>query len=259
MDNMLQQPIEPTHEQASEAQLAAIRDDALVELAKTGDHSAFGELVRRHRARACHWAQRLTHDPYAAEDIVQDALVRAFLHMGDLMDNQRFMPWLRRIVSNQAYMKLRRGGPYGKELPFTSYAPAMDRSRDMHRPLTGETWASIDSVLDQLCHSIADAHKPGCDPVSVVLRKETMAGIRELLHCLTKRERAIFESYFFGQLSPAEIAALFQTSTSNVYNHISTAKRKVQQERIKVQVSMYLKTRRASGLPLAKVLPRPPY
>lgn len=254
---MLQQPIAPANEQASEEPLAAIRDDELVELAKTGDHPAFGELVRRHRARACHWAQRLTHDPYAAEDIVQDALVRAFLHMGELMDNQRFMPWLKRIVNNQAYMKLRRGGLYGKEIPFTSYRAVTDRHAEHHS--SAEPWDTIDKVLAQLGQSVGEVHGHGSDPVSVVIRKETMTSIQELLHCLTKRERAIFESYFFSQLSPAEIAVLFQTSTSNVYNHLSTSRRKVQQERIKVQVTMYLKTRRTSGLPLVNVLSRPPY
>jgi RNA polymerase sigma factor (sigma-70 family) len=87
-------------------------DQALVEQARHGDQEAFGELVRRHRAKAFGWAASITRDDFTAEDIVQDALIRAFLHLSKLLDSTRFVPWLQRIVYNQAYTKLRRGGPY---------------------------------------------------------------------------------------------------------------------------------------------------
>ncbi|OBR65199.1 hypothetical protein A7K91_00540 [Paenibacillus oryzae] len=244
-------------EQSKEADLAAIEDDDLVDLAKTGDHPAFGELVRRHRTKAFGWAKKLTQDPFAAEDIVQDALIRAFLHLGDLVDTQRFMPWLRTIVHNLAYMKLRRGGPYANEMPFTSYSSQMSPPAKEQASASAHHWDSIDKVLDSLNQSVTN--KQSYDPVTIIMRKEMLEGIHDLLHCLNKRERAIFESYFFSQLRPAEIAAMFQTTTSNVYNYISNSRRKVQQERIKVQITGYLKTRRELGLPVAKKLASPPY
>lgn len=244
-------------EQSNEVDLAAIEDDDLVDLAKTGYHPAFGELVRRHRTKAFGWAKRLTQDRFAAEDIVQDALIRAFLHVGDLVDTQRFMPWLKTIVHNLAFMKLRRGGPYVNEMPFTSYGSQMELPTKRKVPTSTHHWDSIEKVLDSLNQSVTNKHS--FDPVTIVMRKEMIEGIHDLLHCLNKRERAIFESYFFSQLRPAEIAALFQTTTSNVYNYISNSKRKVQQERIKVQITGYLKTRREMGLPVAKKLPCPPY
>lgn len=85
-------------------------DRELVERARSGDQEAFSELVRTHRAKAYGWANKITRDAYLAEDIVQDALIRAFLHLGALADTSRFLPWLQTIVRNQAYMKLRRGG-----------------------------------------------------------------------------------------------------------------------------------------------------
>lgn len=67
----------------------------------------------------------MTGDPHLADDVVQDALIRAFLHLGSLEDTSRFLPWLYRIVINQANM-LRRGGPYRQERPFTSIGAALD-------------------------------------------------------------------------------------------------------------------------------------
>ncbi len=96
-------------------------DHELVARAREGDPDAFGELVRRHRARAIGVAKTLTQDPHMAEDIVQEALVKAFLKLGTLVDEGRFAPWLSRIVRNEAYMKLRRGGPHGKERPFAAW------------------------------------------------------------------------------------------------------------------------------------------
>ena len=51
-----------------------------------GNREAFGELVRRHRGKALGWATTLSRDITLAEDIVQDALIRAFLHVGELAD-----------------------------------------------------------------------------------------------------------------------------------------------------------------------------
>ncbi|MBP1906101.1 RNA polymerase sigma factor (sigma-70 family) [Paenibacillus turicensis] len=235
--------------------IEAIGDDDLIDLAKTGDHDAFGELVRRHRTKAFGWAQKLTQDPFVAEDIAQDALIRAFLHLGDLVDTQRFKPWLRRIVHNLAYMKLRRGGPYSKEMPFTSYDSLLGNKST--RKTSIRNWDSIDQVLYHLHKSVTNVEKYSLDPISIVIRKETIDGIRELLSCLSKREKDIFESYFFNQLRPAEIAAMFQTSTSNIYNYISASRRKVQQQRLKVQINVYIKMRRDLGLPVSKKLPCP--
>ena len=67
---------------------------------------AFGELVRRHRSKVYGYARAITRESYLAEDVVQDALVRAFC-AGELVDTRRFLPWVRRIVRNQAYTRLK--------------------------------------------------------------------------------------------------------------------------------------------------------
>lgn len=103
----------------NDANLKTLDDRALIEIARTGDSEAFGELVRRYRSKAMNWAQILAKDSDLAEDIVQEAFIKAFMHMGTLIDVGRFQPWLRTIVSNQAKMNLRRGGPNRGEQLFS--------------------------------------------------------------------------------------------------------------------------------------------
>lgn len=240
-------------------------EQELVARAREGDPDAFGELVRRHRAKAIGVAQTLTRDTHLAEDIVQEALVKAFLKLGSLVDEKRFEPWLSRIVRNEAYMKLRRGGPNGKERPFTaltgfSYrrAPPSNGEAAAVRSVQRETeqW-DIDEVLFRLGQKTLESAQQAIDPTQALLRKELIDGIRSLLHCLTSRERDVFERFFLDRLQPQDIALLLNTSVASIYNSISRARTKVQHERLRVHVSMYIEKRRELGKPKRKLLAPP--
>jgi RNA polymerase sigma factor (sigma-70 family) len=220
-----------------------VKDDDLIERAKQNDPDAFGELVRRHRAKAYGWAKKMTQDPYLAEDIVQDALLNAFLQISTLIDSSKFMAWFHRIVANQGYMKLRRGGYFGKEHTFTSLSTHQTNHFD---------WSNIDHVLFHLSETVKK--NPSPNPMDQLIRKETIDGIKTMLSCLTEKERSIFESYFFEQLNPKEIASLFQTKVSNVYNLLSRSKAKIQTERIRICITEHVSTRAQNGLPRRRAL-----
>lgn len=218
------------------------RDEELVEAARAGSREAFGELVRRHRERALGWACSMARDDQLAEDIVQEALLNAFLRLETLLDASRFQYWLRRIVRNQANMKLRRGGPYGKERPWSSLAP---------RP-------AEDSELDRVLHRLCTAPpREMQDPQAWLLRRELMEQIRELLSCLTARERQMFEAHVFRQLPPSEIARLFDTSPGSVYTALSRSRTKVQRERIRVYFQDYASEKKQAGRQTRRVLATP--
>ncbi|MCC3376517.1 RNA polymerase sigma factor [Cohnella sp. REN36] len=227
----------------------------LVERARFGDQEAFGELVRRHRAQALGLAGKLTKDAHLAEDVVQEALIRAFLHLGTLMDTGRFMPWFQRIVRNQAYMKLRRGGPHRKEVPVTGLAAAGDRRQGDREPAD---WHDLDRILFRLMDHASEEAKRQSNPEACLARKEMLHGIHLLLQCLNPRERGIFEARFFGELSPAEIAALFDTTTAGVYNSLSRSRVKLQRERIRIAIRDYVQKRSDLGLPSKRILATPP-
>jgi RNA polymerase sigma-70 factor (ECF subfamily) len=83
-------------------------DTALVAAAKCGNTQAFEQLVFRHERRVLAVAQRITNNREDAEDVVQESLHKAFLHLGAFQERSRFPTWLTRIVMNEAYMLLRR-------------------------------------------------------------------------------------------------------------------------------------------------------
>jgi RNA polymerase sigma factor (sigma-70 family) len=232
-------------------------DRELVDRARSGDNEAFGELVRMHRAQALGWVGSLTQDSFLAEDIVQEALIRAFLHLGTLADAGRLMPWLHRIVRNQAYMKLRRGGQFGKERPFSSFGQKEELITSEVKRNKSVDWSNIDCILFHLTDYAAEEARNRYDPEASLVRKETLQSIHLLISCLNKRERSIFEARFFGELPPTEIADLFNTTTANVYNSLSRSRVKLQRERIRISIQDYVEKRSELGLPKRKILATP--
>ncbi len=233
------------------------RERELVVRARSGDQEAFGELVRRHRAKALGLAGSLTKDMFLAEDVVQEALIRAFLHLGSLTDADRFMPWLNRIVRNQAYMKLRRGGPFGKEQPFAGFMRQSDSANHAGGSTGDVDWGDIDSIIFHLTDATAENARSMQDPEACLVRKETLQSIHMLIRCLNKRERGIFEARFFGELPPAEIAALFNTTTANVYNILKRSRVKLEKERVRITIQFYVHKRAEQGMPRRRILAPP--
>jgi len=83
-----------------------VRDEELVAAARAGETEAFAVLVARHRARVEAVVDRLVGDE--SEDLVQEALLRAYLGLSQLRDPARFGAWLCGIAVNLAKMRLRR-------------------------------------------------------------------------------------------------------------------------------------------------------
>lgn len=225
----------------------AADDSTLAAQAREGDHAAFYELVRRHRARACGIARSLMRDDHLAEDIVQEALIRAFLHLGTLADTGRFLPWFHQIVRTQARMKLRRGGLYRRELPLTVLAARFSRDDPGY-------WSQVDGRLFHTEERFAEPFRAADEPSAELMRKEMLAAIVGLLDCLNRKERDIFEAHFFRELSPKEIAECFRTSPAYIYNSLSKARNKVRNERLRVYVRDYVAQRRIEGLPVRRML-----
>ena len=82
-------------------------DVALVHAAKEGDMAAFEQLVTRHTAMIFRVAMHIMSSREDAEDIVQDAFLKAFQHLQRFEERSRFSTWLTRIAVNAALMKLR--------------------------------------------------------------------------------------------------------------------------------------------------------
>jgi RNA polymerase sigma-70 factor, ECF subfamily len=82
-------------------------DSDLVEQTLKGDHDAFARLVDRHWERLYRWLYHLTHAPHDAEDLTQEAFLRAFHGLERFRPGTNFRAWLFRIAYN-AFLKGRR-------------------------------------------------------------------------------------------------------------------------------------------------------
>src|ERR1035438_3149184 len=83
----------------------------LVQAAKRGDDSAFEELVRRYDRNVFRIAQHITQNREDAEDVVQEAFLKAYGNLAQFQEQSKFYTWLVRIAVNEALMKLRRRKP----------------------------------------------------------------------------------------------------------------------------------------------------
>ncbi len=87
-------------------------DVALVKKARDGDFHAFEQLFDRHRTLVYRFAYQMTSRRDDAEDVVQEAFVRAYQNLHRYRDEAKFTTWLLRIVTNlctdQARMSQRR-------------------------------------------------------------------------------------------------------------------------------------------------------
>ncbi len=83
----------------------------LVRRAKRGDDSAFEELVRRYDRNVFRIAQHITQNREDAEDVVQEAFLKAYGNLAKFQEQSKFYTWLVRIAFNESLMKLRRIKP----------------------------------------------------------------------------------------------------------------------------------------------------
>lgn len=83
-------------------------ESVLVEKAKAGDQQAFTDLVSRYKRKIYRLAKNITRNDEDAEDVLQDAFLKAYEHLDTFEGNSRFYTWIVRIAVNEALMKLRK-------------------------------------------------------------------------------------------------------------------------------------------------------
>jgi len=88
--------------QVSEAQQRGAEAAELVARAKAGDRAAFDELVRKYRARVYSLALHLTGQASDADDITQDAFLKAYHKLPEFEGRSEFFTWIYRITLHRA-------------------------------------------------------------------------------------------------------------------------------------------------------------
>src|SRR5271155_3813417 len=83
-------------------------ESALVARAKAGDAEAFTELLNRYERKIYRLAKHITQNDEDAEDVLQEAFLKAYEHLDGFQGNSKFYTWIVRIAVNEALMKLRK-------------------------------------------------------------------------------------------------------------------------------------------------------
>ena len=113
----------PVDEQAIEAELVAAgaepevarqtfgdapEEAALVDRARHGDAAAFTQLVEKYEPKVYRLAKHITQNDEDAEDVLQEAFLKAYSHLPSFQGQSKFYTWIVRIAVNEALMKLRK-------------------------------------------------------------------------------------------------------------------------------------------------------
>src|SRR5438067_9304314 len=89
---------------------------ALMERARAGDRSAYGELVERFQPTVYALALSRLRNPTEAQELVQEVFIHAMTKLGQLRDPHCFAGWLRQITERMAINRLTRRAPvFGAE------------------------------------------------------------------------------------------------------------------------------------------------
>jgi RNA polymerase sigma-70 factor (ECF subfamily) len=169
----------PSQDEISMKLLTAATDEVLVAAAKLGDQPAFAELWTRHSNTTFRMAYRITGNQDDAEDVIQDAWMRAYVHLKAFDGRAKFSTWLTRIAINSALMTLRRRRAH----PETSMEVT-----------DGETWQ---------CWEIADQTK---NVEELYARHERVERLRRAICRLQPTLRNVVEIHQSNDSSVKEIA-----------------------------------------------------
>jgi RNA polymerase sigma-70 factor (ECF subfamily) len=112
-----------------------VDEDAVLDRAMAGDAGAFQILVERYQDQAYGLALRIVRSPEEAEEVAQDAFLRAWQALPRFRRDSRFSTWLYRIVSRRALdvlrvLSTRRGRETELEAAATAPAAALDPGAD---------------------------------------------------------------------------------------------------------------------------------
>lgn len=162
----------------------------IVKQAQAGDEGAFATLLRPVIAPAYRLAGGMLHDPYAAEDTVQEASLKAWRNLNQLRPGAEMRPWFLGIVANEC------------------------------RSVRRTRWWSVLKVSDPE-PTVATGDAVATDAVAA------HADLRRAIRRLRHRRRLLLVLHWYLDLPVAEIAAITNSSEDAVKSELSRAVRQL--------------------------------
>lgn len=184
-------------------------DRMLVERFKQGDQAAFNEIVGRYWDRIYGMAHQLLRNREDAEEVTQDAFIRAHRGLGNFRGDSSFSTWLYQIATNLARNRY-----------WYWWRRKRDLSVSIDQPLGAEQDMTLKDVLP------ADARDPEEEAVS----QEFVDRIAECMGHLNDRHREILVLRNVKNLSYEEIAGILGVSVGTVKSRIARARESLREK-----------------------------
>jgi RNA polymerase sigma-70 factor, ECF subfamily len=187
------------------AQGSRIDDTLLIREAQRGNRAAFEELVRQYDQAVLRLALHLTGSESDAQDIFQDAFLKAYKNVGSFRFECSFYTWIYRIVTNLCLDHLRK---------------RQVRKEDAHvaTDSSGEEYDLLDRVADA---------RAGANPERDLMRRELGKRINCALDRLTPRERMVFELKHYHGLKLRTVGEILNTTEETAKNTLFRATQKL--------------------------------
>ncbi len=180
-------------------------DDELIREAQRGQRTSFDTLVRRYDQSVLRLALHMLGNEQDAQDVHQEAFIKAYRHLGNFRFECSFYTWLYRIVTNLCLDQMRRRKSRREDPATISDA-------------SGEEMDLLANVRDD--RSMAN---PGRE----LDRKAMAEGINAALDKLTPRERTVFELKHYQGLKLRTIGEMLSTTEETAKNTLFRATRKL--------------------------------
>jgi RNA polymerase sigma-70 factor (ECF subfamily) len=182
-------------------------DAIAVERTLAGDRDAFRVLVERHSHNVFRLAYRMTGNQHDAEEVVQEAFLRAYQKLSQFAERANFGTWVYRIAANYAIDRMRQR-----------------RSEDAQRAPSSR---SVDDGVELDPMSIVPDAAPS--PERLAQSGELAEHMRRALSALTPAERTAFVMRHWGGSGIEEIAAALKSSSSAAKNTVFRSVQKLRQ------------------------------
>ena len=180
-------------------------DDELIREAQRGQRTAFDTLVRRYDQSVLRLALHLLGNEQDAQDVHQEAFIKAYRHLGNFRFECSFYTWLYRIVTNLCLDQMRRRKSRREDPSITMDAGGQE--------------------IDLLANVRDD--RSMADPAKELERRVLAEGIAAALDKLTPRERTVFELKHYQGLKLRTIGEMLNTTEETAKNTLFRATRKL--------------------------------
>jgi RNA polymerase sigma-70 factor, ECF subfamily len=168
--------------------VATLSDEQLVASVLQGKKVLFELLMRRHNLRVFRACRAILRDDAEAEDVAQEAYVKAYEHLGQFEARARFSTWLTRIAVNEAFARVRR----------RKRNEEIDAMEDSHKSAVKQLWsgsrdpeqnassAEARSLLEHSIDALPDLYRE-----VFVLRDVDEMSTSKLLKCWQSRSKTL--------------------------------------------------------------------